>query len=240
MAQPASTYKPTKRGGGGPLKLLWWQGRPCSSAFCGRHQGPGRFAPVLRAAGGLGSRGQSEAEARGRDPTKENGGLSADGLSVTWKLKQGVTWHDGKPFTPTTSCSTGNMPRIRRRPPTRSRRTRTSRSKRSTSNTVVVKFKKPTPFWADAFVGTRGMLIPKHLSRLYRRQVARRPHQPEAGRSRPLHVKDFKPGDLVTGVMNPNYHQANKPYFDTVEMKGGGDAVSAARAVLQTGEFDFA
>jgi peptide/nickel transport system substrate-binding protein len=52
--------------------------------------------------------------------------------------------------------------------------------------------------------------------------------------------KDFKPGDLVTGVMNPNYHQANKPFFDTVEMKGGGDAVSAARAVLQTGEFDFA
>ena len=26
MAQPKSTYKPTKRGGGGPLKVLWWQG----------------------------------------------------------------------------------------------------------------------------------------------------------------------------------------------------------------------
>ena len=25
-AQPASAYKPTKRGGGGALKLLWWQG----------------------------------------------------------------------------------------------------------------------------------------------------------------------------------------------------------------------
>ena len=32
----------------------------------------------------------------------------------------------------------------------------------------------------------------------------------------------------------------NRPYFDTLEMKGGGDAVSAARAVIQTGEFDFA
>jgi peptide/nickel transport system substrate-binding protein len=32
----------------------------------------------------------------------------------------------------------------------------------------------------------------------------------------------------------------NRPYFDAFEMKGGGDAVSAARAVLQTGEFDFA
>ena len=33
---------------------------------------------------------------------------------------------------------------------------------------------------------------------------------------------------------------ANRPFFDTLEMKGGGDAVSAARAVLQTGEYDFA
>ena len=32
----------------------------------------------------------------------------------------------------------------------------------------------------------------------------------------------------------------NRPYFDTIEMKGGGDAVSAARAVIQTGEYDFA
>ena len=32
----------------------------------------------------------------------------------------------------------------------------------------------------------------------------------------------------------------NRPYFDTIEMKGGGDAVSAARAVIQTGEFDYA
>ena len=31
----------------------------------------------------------------------------------------------------------------------------------------------------------------------------------------------------------------NRPYFDTIEMKGGGDAVSAARAVIQTGEYDF-
>jgi peptide/nickel transport system substrate-binding protein len=32
----------------------------------------------------------------------------------------------------------------------------------------------------------------------------------------------------------------NRPFFDTIEMKGGGDAISAARAVIQTGEFDYA
>ena len=50
----------------------------------------------------------------------------------------------------------------------------------------------------------------------------------------------FKPGDLVRAEINNNYHIANRPHFDTFEMKGGGDATSAARAVLQTGEYDFA
>jgi peptide/nickel transport system substrate-binding protein len=56
----------------------------------------------------------------------------------------------------------------------------------------------------------------------------------------PYMFKDFKPGDMVQGVINPNYHKENRPHFDAIEMKGGGDAVSAARTVLQTGEYDFA
>jgi peptide/nickel transport system substrate-binding protein len=51
---------------------------------------------------------------------------------------------------------------------------------------------------------------------------------------------EFKPGDMVKGELNPTYHMPNRPFFDTIEMKGGGDAVSAARAVIQTGEFDYA
>ena len=56
----------------------------------------------------------------------------------------------------------------------------------------------------------------------------------------PYRFTDFKPGDMVRGALNPNYHLPNRPYFDSIEMKGGGDAVSAARAVIQTGEFDYA
>jgi len=51
---------------------------------------------------------------------------------------------------------------------------------------------------------------------------------------------DFKPGDIVRGEINPAYHLPNRPFFDSIEMKGGGDAASAARAVLQTAEYDFA
>ena len=35
---------------------------------------------------------------------------------------------------------------------------------------------------------------------------------------------DFKPGDLLRAAINPHYHQANRPHFDTLELKGGGDS----------------
>ncbi|MFP3711101.1 ABC transporter substrate-binding protein, partial [Paraburkholderia sp. SIMBA_009] len=51
---------------------------------------------------------------------------------------------------------------------------------------------------------------------------------------------DFKPNDVISYVANPNYRDPAKPAFATVTLKGGGDAASAARAVLETGEFDYA
>lgn len=56
----------------------------------------------------------------------------------------------------------------------------------------------------------------------------------------PYVVTDFKPNDVVVYDMNPNYRDANKPCFKQVNLKGGGDATSAARAVLQTGDMDYA
>ena len=85
------------------------------------------------------------------------------------------------------------------------------------------------------------MIIPKHLFEPYKGAKSREaPANLAPVGTGPYLFVDFKPGDLVQGKINPNYHMDNRPYFDTIEMKGGGDAVSAARAVLQTGEYDFA
>jgi peptide/nickel transport system substrate-binding protein len=242
MAQAKSTYKPTKRGGGGPLKVLWWQGptllNPHFAVGTKDQDGSRLFYEPLAA---WDDEGNLQPKLAAEIPTRENGGLAADGKSVTWKLKQGVTWHDGKPFTAddavfnweyakdpaTASVTIGSYQDVT--------------VEKVDQYTIVVKFAKPTPFWADAFVGTRGMLIPKHLFAEYIGAKSRdAPTNLKPVGTGPYLFRDFKPGDLVTGVINPNYHQANKPYFDSIEMKGGGDAVSAARAVLQTGEFDFA
>jgi peptide/nickel transport system substrate-binding protein len=85
------------------------------------------------------------------------------------------------------------------------------------------------------------MIIPKHLFEQYKGANSREaPANLAPIGTGPYQFVDFRPADLVRGKINPHYHMPNRPYFDAVEMKGGGDAVSAARAVLQTGEYDFA
>jgi peptide/nickel transport system substrate-binding protein len=107
--------------------------------------------------------------------------------------------------------------------------------------TVRVVFPNARPVWAEAFVGAIGQIIPKHLFEAYSGGKSRdAPTNLAPVGTGPYLFKEFKPGDLVSAVINPNYHEPNRPYFDSIEMKGGGDAVSAARAVLQTGEYDYA
>ena len=101
-------------------------------------------------------------------------------------------------------------------------------------------FDKPTPFWAEAFVGAYGMIIPKHVFEPYIGAKSREaPANLAPIGTGAYKFKEFHPGDMVSGVINADYHEPNRPFFDAVEMKGGGDAVSAARAVLQTGEYDY-
>ena len=179
-----------------------------------RHQGPGRLAPVLRAAGAAGTPTATCGRSWRRSiPGREDGTLAADGKSVTWKLKKGVKWHDGQPFTADDVVFTWQyFARSGDGRASPAAPTATSRSRRSISIHVIVKFQQPTPFWADAFVAAAGMHHPQApVRRLYRRQVARGADQPQAGRHRPYMFKDFKPGDLVAGVINPNYHVENRP-----------------------------
>ena len=85
------------------------------------------------------------------------------------------------------------------------------------------------------------MIIPKHLFADYIGGKSRdAPANLKPVGTGPYLFVDFKPGDVVRAKLNPDYHVPNRPYFDTLEVKGGGDAVSAARAVLQTGEYDYA
>ncbi len=242
MAATDFKYAPTKAGGGGTLKLLWWQGptllNPHFAVGIKDQDGSrmfyeplaawdpdGNLAPVLAA----------------EIPSVEADTVDKNLMWVVWKLKQGVKWHDGTPFTaddcvfnwqyasdPATAATTiGTYKDIK--------------VSKVDDHTIKIDFPKPTPFWADAFVAVRGMMIPKHLFENYKGGNSREaPANLSPVGTGPYLFVDFKPGDLIRGKLNPNYHMPNRPYFDAVELKGGGDAVSAARAVLQTAEYDFA
>jgi peptide/nickel transport system substrate-binding protein len=242
QAQSKLAYKPTKRGGGGALKTLWWQGatllNPHFATGTKDQDGSRIFYEPLASWDPDGNLAPTLAA---EIPTMQNGGLSKDGKSVTWKLKKNVVWHDGKPFTADDCVFTWEYCAD---PATASVSIATYKDvkvDKVDSHTIKVTFAKPTPFWADAFVGVRGMIIPKHLFAAFKGDKSREaPTNLKPIGTGPYRFVDFKPGDIVRGELNPSYHMPNRPHFDTIEMKGGGDAVSAARAVIQTGEFDYA
>ncbi|MEK8049986.1 peptide ABC transporter substrate-binding protein [Ideonella sp. DXS22W] len=235
-------YKPTKRGGGGTLKALWWQGTTLLQPHFANGtkdqegsrifyeplavwDGEGNLVPVLAA----------------EIPTKENGGLLEGGKVVRWRLKKGVTWHDGKPFTADDCVFTWEYARDPATAAVTLGVYKDVTVVKVDEHTILVTFPKPTPFWATAFVAAEGMVIPKHVFGPYIGAKSREaPGNLKPVGTGPYKFVDFKPGDMVRGEINKNYHEANKPFFDAIEMKGGGDAVSAARAVLQTGEYDYA
>jgi peptide/nickel transport system substrate-binding protein len=241
-AQAKATFSPTRRGGGGALKVLWWQAptllNPHFAVGTKDQDGSRVFYEPLAA---FDPDGNLIPVLAAEVPSLQNGGVAKDGKSVTWRLKKDVAWHDGKPFTaddvvfnweyasdPATAATTiGTFKDI-------------DRIDKLDSHTVKIVFKRPMPFWADPFCGTRGQIIPKHLFEAFKGDKSREaPTNLKPVGTGPYKFTDFKPGDLVRADINPNYHVPNRPYFDALEMKGGGDSISAARAVIQTGEFDF-
>ena len=242
QAQSQFQYKPTRRGGGGTLKLLWWQGAVHLNphwATGTKEQDASRifYEPLA----GWDWEGNLVPTLAAEIPTRDNGGLSADGRSVTWKLKRGVTWHDGQPFTADDVVFNWEFCKD---PATASTNVATYRDiqvAKVDSHTVRVTFPKPTPFWAEPFVGSVGCILPKHLFSAYIGAKSREaPQNLRPVGTGPYKIVDFKPGDMLRAEANTAYHVPNKPHFDALELKGGGDAISAARAVLQTGEYDYA
>ena len=243
-AQPKTpAFNPTKRGGGGHLKTLWWQ----APTLLNPHFATGTkdsdasrifYEPLA----GFDPEGNLTPVLAAETPSVGAGTLAKDLMWVTWRLKNNVAWHDGKPFTADDVIFTYEYVSDP------ASATVTSGSYREIkavdkvdSHTVKITFNKPQPFWSDAFCGNRGMIIPKHHFDSFRGAKSREaPANLKPVGTGAFKCVDFKPGDIVKGELNTAYHVANRPFFDSLEMKGGGDATSAARAVLQTGEYDYA
>jgi peptide/nickel transport system substrate-binding protein len=175
-------------------------------------------------------------------PTTANGGIAADGKSVTWKLKQNVKWSDGQPFTAQDVVFTHqfiNNPKVGA---VSAGAYETVKNVEAIDDrTVKINFKEVNPAWSLVFIGGEGMILPKHIYQAYNGANAREaPANLKPIGTGAYQVVEFRPGDTVIYEPNPQFRQEKQLGFTRVELKGGGDATSAARAVLQTGDADFA
>jgi peptide/nickel transport system substrate-binding protein len=179
-------------------------------------------------------------------PTIENGGIAADGTSVTWKIKPGLKWSDGSDFTiddiiftwrycvdEATGCTN-----------------KTSFDSIASiepidATTFKITWKEPNPNPYISFVGSSGMILQQKQFANCIGSAANTSAACQAANLAPIgtnawKLREFRPGDTVIYERNPFYRDADSVFFDTVEIKGGGDAASAARAVCTTAEADFA
>ncbi|HEU5422668.1 MAG TPA: peptide ABC transporter substrate-binding protein [Nitrolancea sp.] len=229
-------------GGKGDLKLLWWQAPTIINPHIA--QGTKDYDAsriVYEPLADFDANSKMVPMLAAEIPSLDNGMVAKDGLSVTWKLRQGVKWHDGQPFTANDVKFTFDLVSDPKAAATTSGVYLNVKSVDVVDdNTAKVNFKQPEPAWYYSFPGANGMILPQHVFKDYTGANLRNaPANLKPIGTGAFKLTDFKPGDVGTYEINKDYWDKGKPHFDSITMKGGGDAPSAARAALQTGESDW-
>ena len=176
-------------------------------------------------------------------PTVANGGVSADLTTITWKLQEGLLWSDGTPVTAAdvifswSYCTAdgGGCSQLAKFDGVTS-------VEALDDLTIKITFAAPTAYPYNPFVGAQSPVI--QAAQFADCLGAKAPECTDANfgpiGTGPFMVTNFLTNDVVEFAANPNYRDPMKPAFATVTLKGGGDAAGAGRAVLETGEFDYA
>ena len=242
----AEAPAPTSSAGeGGNLVLLQWQAPSQANSYLSSGTkdllaGSLSLEPLAE----IGPDGALVPTLAAEIPTASNGGVAADGLSITWNLRDDVLWSDGSPFTASdvaftfaycsdeaTGCSSDAI-------------IKTESVEAVDDYTVLVTFKEPQPYPYELFVSyTSPILQEAQMAECIGAAAVSCSDQNFSPiGTGPFVITELVPEDFVTAVMNENYRGIpdGQPYFGSVEIQGGGDAESAARSVLEIGEADYA
>ena len=197
---------------------------------------------VVEPLAGIDDQGNLVAKLAVEIPTVENGGVSADLTSITWKLIPGLLWSDGTPVTADDAVFTaaycmdpaGGCAQLTKYEGVKS-------VEAVDASTIKVTFTAPKPNPYTAFVGALSPILQKAQFAACQGAAAPTctdPNNMPIGTG-PFMVTGFTVNDTVSLAANPNYRDPAKPAFATAVIKGGGDAEGSARAVMETGEFDY-
>jgi len=169
-------------------------------------------------------------------PTQANGDVSPDGTVVTWKLKPGVTWSDGQPFSSRDVVFTYQMIMDPTNPVgDRSDYVVMDSVAASGDNTVVVTYKQLYAPYRLAFPS----VFPAHVFN-DQTSIAQDPFNTATTvGTGPFVFKSWVSGDSITFDRNPNYREPGKPYLDEVIEKVTPDKASEIQA-MEAGDVDAA
>ncbi|MEI2808075.1 MAG: peptide ABC transporter substrate-binding protein [Albidovulum sp.] len=233
-----------ERGADGHVNIIYWQAPSILNPYLSSGtKDVESSSMILEPLAGFDEKGELFPRLVEEIPTLENGGVSEDLTTITWKLKPGTVWSDGSPVTsadvvfsyeycthPEGGCAQA------------ARYEGIDKVEAVDDLTVKITFQAPKPNPYNAFVGSTSPILQK--AQFQNCLGAAAPQCTEANfgpiGTGPFRVTEFKPNDVIQMEANPNYRDPAKPAFATVTFKGGGDAAAAGRAVLETGEFDYA
>jgi peptide/nickel transport system substrate-binding protein len=233
-----------ERGRDGEVKILYWQAPSILNPFLsGGTKDIESASLIIEPLARYNEKGEMIPFLAAEVPTVANGGVSEDLKTITWKLADDIVWSDGTPFTaedvvftaeycmhPEGGCAQG------------AKFEGVESVEALDDKTVKVTFKEPKPNPYGPFVGGESPIIQK--AQFEDCMGAKAPECTEANfnpiGTGPFKVVEFRPNDVITMEANENYRHEGKPAFATLTFKGGGDATAAGRAVLETGEFDYA
>ena len=239
-----ATMAQAERGADGHVNLIYWQAPSIMNPYLsGGTKEVEAASLVIEPLGRYNTKGEMIPYLAEEIPTVGNGGVSEDLTSITWKIKPGILWSDGTPFTandvkftaeycmhPEGGCAQlGKYEGV-------------SSVEVIDDLTVKVNFSQPTPVPYGPFMGGQAPII--QAAQFANCLGAKVQECADANfapiGTGPFKVDEFRPNDVISLSANPNYRDPAKPRFATMTFKGGGDATAAGRAVLETGEFDYA
>ncbi len=175
-------------------------------------------------------------------PTLQNGGISQDLTSITWNLKDDLNWSDGSDLTADDVVFTWRYCTDEATGCTASSSFADITSVEALDDsTVKITFHTPTPYPYVPFVSSGAPVLSQaQFADCVGAAAADCDDENFAPLGPgPYRIVEFTPDELAVYERNPHYY-GDKPFFDRIILKGGGDALTAARSVLDEGEADYA
>lgn len=159
--------------------------------------------------------------------------VSPDGLRITFKLRPGVLWHDGKPFT--SADVAFSVLSVWKKYHSRGRSTFANVVAVDTPDplTAVWRLSSPAPYILRALGSPESQIVPKHLYE--KGDVLTNPRNIAPIGTGPFRFVEWKRGQYIALARNPAYWDKGKPYLDQIIFRQLPDG-SGAMTSLETGE----